>query len=908
MSSRCRYLPLVVWAVMSVALRLEAQDPPSPVLTLSTLLGGSGNDTATELATDAAGNVYVVGDTSSWDFPCEGSDTAPDLVGGRDVVVVKLGPELDEILAVSTLGGPGDDMALDLDVKADGRCYVVGRAAAGFPTTDGSPHSGGVDTFLAVFDEALELESATLIGGSGDDMAVRMHLMSEDTVAIVGYTTSRSPSFPVTDGAFQTAYGGGQNDAFLMKVRTRRLPDLASRFVYSTYLGGSGLDGRQGSLYGMDVIDGPDGSLTVVGETASHDFPGITTSACQGGPRGGIDVFVVLLDCDADLAPSQQLIYGTYLGGGADESPKQAAWVDDATVALTGWTYSGDFPKTGAVPHRGSNDAFVSLLRPDLDAAGVGAEQLVFSATFGGSLWDTPKELRATSEGNLLIAGRTASGNFPTSGPVIAPFRADWNQGFVCLYRPDPDLAPEDRFLFSSSLGGGSTGANDYVRGLTPEASGLWLTCGHTGSPSFPVTPGVIQPTHGGGERDMFLARLDLRFPTVRLETEPAWGPAPLDVAFDASGSTPAPGTEVASVSWDFGDGDVEASGELGASHRYEKPGRYIATLTVEGDNGLPATEAVEITAALRTLDVGGWRGTDIGVGPDTTPVPIAFPGGSQPVSGGATGDFVMAVGGLGIGGRADRFFFIEREVEGDFVVETEIDAVEGADSSAYIGVMARATLDADSPHVSILGRPLTSRWSAIARSEPGGTTRTQDSRGGGEPFRGRIRLARSGDSFSASHFDEASGAWMDLELDPAELPAAMPAAIHVGVCAVKRDRVGTGRSAFEPLRAEVRGLRVTNGPVAPRFVRGDSNDDGAVNLSDAVHTLGWLFAGGPASRCLASANVNHDVVVNVADPVYLLNHLFLGGPEPRAPYPGCGESALAADAELGCEDYASCR
>jgi hypothetical protein len=55
--------------------------------------------------------------------------------------------------------------------------------------------------------------------------------------------------------------------------------------------------------------------------------------------------------------------------------------------------------------------------------------------------------------------------------------------------------------------------------------------------------------------------------------------------------------------------------------------------------------------------------------------------------------------------------------------------------------------------------------------------------------------------------------------------------------------------------------------PVVPetRFRRGDCNNDGGVDLSDAVCTLSWLFLGGRTPSCLAAANTNGDAAVDIA-------------------------------------------
>jgi hypothetical protein len=79
----------------------------------------------------------------------------------------------------------------------------------------------------------------------------------------------------------------------------------------------------------------------------------------------------------------------------------------------------------------------------------------------------------------------------------------------------------------------------------------------------------------------------------------------------------------------------------------------------------------------------------------------------------------------------------------------------------------------------------------------------------------------------------------------------------------------------------------------APRpdgsFIRGDTNG-GGVDISDALHTLSWLFTGGAPASCPKAADVNDDGKVDVSDPLALLRYLFLGGEEPRPPFRSAGE------------------
>ncbi|MBI4601608.1 MAG: hypothetical protein HY721_06570 [Planctomycetes bacterium] len=64
-------------------------------------------------------------------------------------------------------------------------------------------------------------------------------------------------------------------------------------------------------------------------------------------------------------------------------------------------------------------------------------------------------------------------------------------------------------------------------------------------------------------------------------------------------------------------------------------------------------------------------------------------------------------------------------------------------------------------------------------------------------------------------------------------------------------------------------------------LARGDSNGDGAVDVSDPVFTLLGLFASGPASVSECTADSNGDEAVDISDPKHTLNWLFLGGPAP---------------------------
>ena len=93
---------------------------------------------------------------------------------------------------------------------------------------------------------------------------------------------------------------------------------------------------------------------------------------------------------------------------------------------------------------------------------------------------------------------------------------------------------------------------------------------------------------------------------------------------------------------------------------------------------------------------------------------------------------------------------------------------------------------------------------------------------------------------------------------------------------------------------------------VGVRFVRGDANADGVVNIADAVYTVNYLFAGGPAAQCREAADANNDVRIDLADAIWTLQYLFAGGDMPAAPFPGCGVDPDPENS-LGCNAFPPC-
>ena len=90
-------------------------------------------------------------------------------------------------------------------------------------------------------------------------------------------------------------------------------------------------------------------------------------------------------------------------------------------------------------------------------------------------------------------------------------------------------------------------------------------------------------------------------------------------------------------------------------------------------------------------------------------------------------------------------------------------------------------------------------------------------------------------------------------------------------------------------------------GEAQSAFVRGDANDDGAINIADAVFSLQFLFSGG-AANCLDAMDADDNGSLDIADPIRILNVIFAGTQTLPGPGPLCGTDSTA-DA-LGCSSY----
>lgn len=440
-----------------------------PEIVTSTYFGGSMFDSITAVTADSAGNTYFAGWTESLDLPLMNPRQGSS--GGRtDVIIGKVGPG-GNLLYATYLGGAGNDRAHGIALDPAGNIVVVGETeSANFPVwaSAQSAFGGFRDAFVVKLNPSgSTILFSTLLGGRSADSAAGVAVDGQGNIFVAGSTAS--DNFPRVN-AFQNSFGGVQ-DAFLAKYSP------TGGLLASTYLGGSGFDRATG------VAVDPSGRPYVVGGTSSFNFP--VLQAVQPSLQGGQDGFVTKF-----AANGSSLLYSTYFGGlgGSSSFPEfiSAVAVDSSGAAyVTGTTSSTNFPVQAPLYSTfrgGATDAFVAKLAP-------GGNSLVFSTYLGGNSSDYGTAITLDPLGNIVVAGYTASANFPAVQPLQTGLRGMFD-AFVVRLPPSGGA-----LQFGSLLGGSDT---DIGTSVAVDAQRTLHIGGQTSSHDFPLQNAIQTQNFGG--------------------------------------------------------------------------------------------------------------------------------------------------------------------------------------------------------------------------------------------------------------------------------------------------------------------------------------------------------------------------------------------------------------------------
>ena len=489
----------------------------------STYLGGTRNDLAYRVATDAAGAAYVVGAEGSSDFPSTpgalnrgGVFQSTDVGGSWNL----RSAGITHTIVQALLADPANPAAL-----------YAGTPRGVFKTVDGGATWIGLSTGLvnrAVATLAYDASNAVLYAGTQGGLFSSTDgglLWTNDGPGITAtsirallFETNGVIDVGTSGGVFKRDVGATNYVAFNAGLKNRSVNALVQSpadlsLLYAATDGGvfkstnsavnwkassSGMKNKHSLALALD----PSAPETLYVGTSKGVFKSTDAATNWVESTNGLGrptVNALLVD---PVTPST--VYAGTLAGLFKSVDAGATWTASDTnldtrqvMALTfasGSTttlYSGT---KGTNFAGGTNDAFLVKVAPDGSA-------LSYGFTLGGNKDDQGWDVAVDALGCAVLTGSTASKNFPVAG---ASFPSQTNLvGHTDVFVTKVDAAGSSN-IFSIYLGGKG---NDYPHGVALDSGGAIYVVGHTASSHFVVT-NAIQPKFSSGSSDAFVLKL----------------------------------------------------------------------------------------------------------------------------------------------------------------------------------------------------------------------------------------------------------------------------------------------------------------------------------------------------------------------------------------------------------------
>ena len=517
----------------------------------STYLGGDHDELPHSLIVNSNDELFVLGSTSSNNFPV--TATAFD-------TTFHSGPDMGVFNGIGIHYLNGSDIFI-------ARFNQNGTALLG------STYVGGKDNDGLTYPEYIGLNY-----NYADEVRGEINIDQNDNVYVA--TTTRSADFPVTPGAYQTVKGDS-SDGVLFKM-----DDNMTHMIWSTFLGGNDAD----AIYSLDFD--PNGDIYVAGGTRSDDFPH-TTDVVQTVNKGGrAEGFITHISKNGN-AILQSTFYGSpeydqvYFVR-TDKSGKVYAF--GQTEALdSSFIHNAGYYKL----HSGQ---FISKFTPALDT-------VIWSTTFGSGkgtpdisptafLVDVCNKAYISGWGSNFFLAYNIVGSPPlTTGGLDVTANAyqattDSEDFYIMVMKDDASALSYATFI-------GSSNDEEHVDGGTSrfDRKGVIyqsVCAGCNGKSTFPTTVGAVSQTNNSANCNNAVFKMDFNLPLVIADFKtPPTGCSPDTVSFtNRSQSVLNP-----SYSWNFGDGST--SSQFAPSHIYTHSGLYNVQLVVSDPGSCNGTDTL---------------------------------------------------------------------------------------------------------------------------------------------------------------------------------------------------------------------------------------------------------------------------------------------------------------------------
>ena len=395
------------------------------------------------------------------------------------------------LLFSSYIGGSNDDYEYTGGISKDnsGNIVVTGRTlSVNFPTTAGSyqtSSAGNIDCVVFKLNATGNtLLFATYIGGASLDAGYTTLVNPITNEIYVGGTTA-SNFFPTVNGAFQTTYGGGAYDGFVVKLN-----NSGSLLISSTLVGNS-----QQDLIASICFDNNYDIVFVGQTTGTFISTGTGFQNFYGG--GPWDVFIGKINQSLS-----SLLFTTMLGGSGDDHCHAVKVDATGNICIMGFT-SGSMPVSPGSYDQSYNGGIWDTYCAKMNAS---LSQNIFCTYIGSSgddwAWNS---IEIDNSGNIYVAGYTNGNNFPTT---IGCVQSNYGGG---LY---------DAFIYKLSNTGVSLLNSTYL-GSTGDDEGWGIVCDN----NEPIVTGTFQNglipqpcsfyPNNNGLKDAFYLKLDSTFSSV---------------------------------------------------------------------------------------------------------------------------------------------------------------------------------------------------------------------------------------------------------------------------------------------------------------------------------------------------------------------------------------------------------
>ena len=315
-----------------------------------TYFEGNGN----ACATDASGNVYIVGLTNSTSGIATAGAHQTVMSGSGDAFLVKFNSsgvrQWGTYFGGPFNGGSANETGISCATDASGNIYMVGKtpSTSGIATVGAHQTAGGTqffDAFLVKFNSTGVIQWGTYYDGLGDTQPNSCATDASGNVYMAGQVFQEllPDSGISTPGAHQTTYGGGFTDAFLVKF------DPNGVRQWGTYYGGSSVE--EGTSCAID----PSGNVYIAGHTGSTT--GIATAGAHqtvfGG--GGLDGFLVCFNSSG--VRQSGTYYGEGFVSGCASDASGNVYIAGITQSSSGIATAGAHQTANG--NSGYNDAFL---------------------------------------------------------------------------------------------------------------------------------------------------------------------------------------------------------------------------------------------------------------------------------------------------------------------------------------------------------------------------------------------------------------------------------------------------------------------------------------------------------------------------------------------------------------------